>query len=226
MVAIAVRWGQAPSKRTAASRRGEIPKGQLQLICVSYRSPSQKGHHAARPRGALIATRTRGAAQRRHRVACPRGAMLSSGAPTSDHHPTGINPRRDGDRVAVACWLRLASDGDKPQRNEKPPSLAGCDCRPMGTSPNETKNAFLILVSIIVRWGQAPTKRRIRSSFCLRLSSDGDKSQRNEDRLKAGSRFSKGHHAARPRGALIATRTRNLAQRRHHVACPRGAMLS
>ena len=30
----------------------------------------------------------------------------------------GGKPRRDGDRVAIASWLRLPSDGDKPHRNE------------------------------------------------------------------------------------------------------------
>ncbi|MEI7462246.1 MAG: hypothetical protein WCK15_22860, partial [Pirellula sp.] len=58
----------------------------------------------------------------------------------------------------------------------------------------------------------------------LRLSSDGDEPRRNERRLKARLRI-KGHHAARPRGALIATRTRTHTQRRHRVACPRGAMI-
>jgi hypothetical protein len=43
----------------------------------------------------------------------------ASGTVPSDHHPTGVNPRRDGDRVAIACWLRLPSDGDKPHRNEE-----------------------------------------------------------------------------------------------------------
>jgi len=101
---------------------------------------SKKSHHAARPRGALIATRTGGQTLRRHRVACPRGAMIRSGALPSDHHPTGINPRRDGDRVALVCWLRLPSDGDKPQRNEELRSVAGCDCHPMGTSPTRNED--------------------------------------------------------------------------------------
>jgi hypothetical protein len=30
----------------------------------------------------------------------------------------GGKPRRDGDRVAIACWLRLTSNGGKPHRNE------------------------------------------------------------------------------------------------------------
>jgi hypothetical protein len=47
------------------------------------------------------------------------GREFTSSAQPSDHHPTGINPRRDGDRVAVACWLRVAFDGGKPQRNEE-----------------------------------------------------------------------------------------------------------
>ena len=54
---------------------------------------------------------------RRHRVACPRGAMLRFRARPSDHHPTGINP-------AVMKSASL--------------TLAGCDCRPTGTSPVET----------------------------------------------------------------------------------------
>ena len=32
----------------------------------------------------------------------------------------GGKPRRDGGRIAIACWLRLPSDGDKPHRNEDP----------------------------------------------------------------------------------------------------------
>jgi hypothetical protein len=36
--------------------------------------------------------------------------MIGSGALPSDHHPTGINPRRDGERIAFACWLRLPPD--------------------------------------------------------------------------------------------------------------------
>ena len=31
----------------------------------------------------------------------------------------GGEPRCDGGRVAIACWLRLPSDGGKPQRNAK-----------------------------------------------------------------------------------------------------------
>jgi hypothetical protein len=46
------------------------------------------------------------------------GRGFRSGAPPSDQHPTGINPRRDGDRAAIACWLRVPSDGGKPHRNE------------------------------------------------------------------------------------------------------------
>ena len=76
-----------------------------------------EGPHAACPRGALIATRTRGPSRGRHRVACPRGAMLRFRARPSDHHPTGINP-------AVMKSASL--------------TLAGCDCRPTGTSPVET----------------------------------------------------------------------------------------
>ncbi len=136
LVTSAVRRGQAPSKR--------------------------RGHYAARPRGALIVTRTRTHTRPRHHVACPRGAMIRPYAPLSDQHPTGINPARDGGRAALASWLRLPSDGDKPRRNEH--------------------------------------------------------------RLMARLR-NNGHHAARPRGALIETRTRTPAQRRHRVACPRGAMI-
>jgi len=53
------------------------------------------------------------------------------------------------------------------------------------------------------------------------------------DQKKPGKTFStnqctevgKGHRAARPRGALIETSTRNPTPRRHRVACPRGAMI-
>jgi hypothetical protein len=58
------------------------------------------------------------------------GREFPFGSPRSDHHPTGINPRRDGERIAVACWLRLPSDGDKPHRNEElKPGPAWCFIR-------------------------------------------------------------------------------------------------
>ena len=91
LVAIIVRRGQAPSKR--------------------------RGHHAARPRGALIETSTRTHTRRRHRVACPRGAMIRPDPPLSDQHPTGINP------VVMVGGRR---------------SHAGCDYRPTGASPIST----------------------------------------------------------------------------------------
>jgi hypothetical protein len=58
-------------------------------------------------------------------------------APPSDHHPTGINPRRDGERIAFARWLRLLSDGDKPQRNEEPSGWKRTEHRDVchGSSP-------------------------------------------------------------------------------------------
>jgi hypothetical protein len=48
------------------------------------------------------------------------GVEAVQSAPPSDHHPTGASP-------AVMETASL--------------SLAGCDCRPMGTSPIETKIA-------------------------------------------------------------------------------------
>ena len=175
LVAIIVRRGRAPSKRTPPSDGDELRRNERRLKARLR----IKGHHAARPRGALIATRTRTPSQRRHRVACPRGAMIRPYTPPSDQHPTGINP----DVMA-----------------SEPRSHAGCDYRPTETSSVETNTA--------VRRGRAPSKRT--------PPSDGDELRRNEHRLKARLRI-KGHHAARPRGALIETRTRTPSQRRHRV---------
>jgi hypothetical protein len=46
------------------------------------------------------------------------GMGFYSGTLPPDHHPTGINPRRDGYRGAIVCWLRFPSDGDKSHRND------------------------------------------------------------------------------------------------------------
>jgi len=61
--------------------------------------PKRRGHHVARPRGALIETSTRTLTRRRHRVACPRGAMVIPDSPLSDQHPTGASPARGGERA-------------------------------------------------------------------------------------------------------------------------------
>jgi hypothetical protein len=78
------RRGQAPSKRTTP--QGETKKRR------GHHAARPNGHHSARPSGALIETRTRTPTQRRHRVACPRGAMIRSYTPLSDQHPTGTSP--------------------------------------------------------------------------------------------------------------------------------------
>jgi hypothetical protein len=119
----------------AASGRSKPTDPCRQELRTTRCTEVRIGHHAARPRGALLATRTRNPTPGRHRVACPRRAMirylgwhvqrlcdgrgLRWGALPSDQHPTGINPRRDGDRGAVACSLASS-----------------------------------------VRWGQAPSKRK------------------------------------------------------------------
>jgi hypothetical protein len=54
------------------------------------------------------------------------GVEAVQSTPPSDHHPTGSSP-------AVMETASL--------------SLAGCDCRPMGTSPIETKSAPRLLLA-------------------------------------------------------------------------------
>ncbi len=56
------------------------------------------------------------------RVVLPRGSVMSvEGVQSANARASsdGGKPRRDGDRVAIARWLRLPSDGDKPHRNEE-----------------------------------------------------------------------------------------------------------
>ena len=64
------------------------------------------------------------------RVVLPRGfAMGVEGVQSANARSSsdGGKPRRDGGRVAIACWLRLPSDGDKPHRNEE---RSACVCLP------------------------------------------------------------------------------------------------
>ena len=50
------------------------------------------------------------------------GVVADLGTRPSDHHPTGINPHRDGGALRSRAPLRLSSDGDKPHRNEESPA--------------------------------------------------------------------------------------------------------
>ena len=124
LVAIDVRRGQAPSKRT--SPQGETKRRR------GHHAARPKGHHSACPSGALIETRTRTPTQRRHHVACPRRTMIRSHA-TIRSAFDGDKPRRDGELARLACWLRLSLDGGEPRRNEQH--------RPTGINPVETNTA-------------------------------------------------------------------------------------
>ncbi|MFN9602183.1 MAG: hypothetical protein ACK6A7_01895, partial [Planctomycetota bacterium] len=63
------------------------------------------------------------------------GSKLAPIGSSSD----GGKPRRDGDRVAIACWLRLPSDGDKPQRNEE---SSACVCLSHFEACSRTDRAY------------------------------------------------------------------------------------
>ena len=88
----AVRRGYTPSKRTLPQGETKKRRGHHAVRPNGHHSARPKGHHSARPSGALIETRPRTPTQRRHRVACPRGAMIRSYTPLSDQHPTGTSP--------------------------------------------------------------------------------------------------------------------------------------
>jgi hypothetical protein len=77
------------------------------------------GLHAARPRGAAIATRTR--------------------TPCSTQPPRGLPTWGDDQIGRASIWS--SSDGDQPRRDGEGAFRwrAGCDCRPMGASPIATK---------------------------------------------------------------------------------------
>ena len=91
-------------------------------------------------------------------------------APTSEHHPTGASP-------AVMKTASL--------------SLAGCDCRPMGTSPIETKTAPRV-------FGYCVSKRR---QELTELDS------RDASKIRRGGRASGSRRAIRCHVCLSSDRT-------------------
>jgi hypothetical protein len=116
----------------------------------------RRGHHAARPKG--------------HHAARPRGALIETRkrTPTQRRHhvacPRGAmirsyTPLSDQHPTGTSPDVMASSLG----------SHAGYDYRSTGASPVETNTA--------VRRGETPSKRT--------PPSDGDKSRRNEQRLKA-----------------------------------------
>ena len=71
----AVRRGYTPSKRTLPQGETKKRRGHHAVRPNGHHAVRPNGHHSARPSGALIETRTRTPTQRRHHVACPRGSL-------------------------------------------------------------------------------------------------------------------------------------------------------